>query len=192
MKAFYGYFPPDRMPVFLGARQLLTAQLFKSTFMASPYPAPTAIKELRGTTRADRCPITEPRPEARLPKAPLFLKGEALKEYNRVGKLLLVQRVMTDLDRGVLVIYASAWGEIAEAEEQIAECGKLHTGSTGYTQFNGWTNLRNAASERMLKAAMQLGLTPSARSRVSTVETKTEDNRGFTPPPSLPPRALLS
>lgn len=123
-------------------------------------PKPTALKALAGNPGKRPLPENEPKLPKSDWKAPDYLLGDALAEWDRVVPILNACKVLTDGDLQTVVAYCLCVGEIAElarAREPIR--------SVTFSQF------RSLASE--------LGLTPASRARVQTVGNKEDDDAAF-------------
>jgi P27 family predicted phage terminase small subunit len=141
---------------------------------------PTMAKILEGTFRKDRANPNEPMPDAVFPDPPSFLNKDAKAEWKRLRAKYGPMGVISELDRGVLTIYCQAWSQVKEAETDIQKRGtfvpvlaKRITGEgvevdvvVGH-QKNPYCALRKEGLETLRKAAVELGITPSAKSRVS-------------------------
>jgi P27 family predicted phage terminase small subunit len=111
----------------------------------------------------------------RLPSPPDELNPDARKEWGRVARKLRGQGLFTELDRGMLAAYCQAYGRWAQAERALAEMGKLDpvTGGlmirtkSGNAIQNPIVGTANKAMSDMARFAAELGMTPSARTRVA-------------------------
>ena len=132
-----------------------------------PAPKPTEQKLLEGTYRTDRAPHNEPKPRVMIPRAPEWLQGVALKEYNRHAKMLVGLRVMTEADRLALVAFTYEYGKWREAEEALNEEGPvLYSVKTGAAYLNPWQGIASNHFKNMVKLMQEFGLTPASRSRI--------------------------
>jgi P27 family predicted phage terminase small subunit len=133
--------------------------------MRGRHPTPTPILAARGSPRAKSRP-NEPRPEIAAPTAPKYLGELARLEWRRVVPLLLTMRVLSKSDRGVLAMYATAYGRWVEAERQLATDGIVVKSPNGYPIQNPFLAVANKAMEQTHRFAVELGLTPVARGRL--------------------------
>jgi P27 family predicted phage terminase small subunit len=76
---------------------------------------------------------------------------------------------VTRLDRAVLAAYCQAWANWCEYTESVDRYGSVVKGSKGQPRVSPFVKLRDDARRDMIKFAAELGITPSARSRVSAV-----------------------
>ena len=135
-------------------------------------PKPTALKELQGNP--GKRPFTghEPKPPASLPTCPSHLCAPAKAEWKRLAKSLHNIGVLTQVDRAALAAYCQAYGRWVEAEKHLAETPTLLKTPAGYVQASPWLTIANKQLELMHKFMAELGLTPSARTRLAiTVPT---------------------
>jgi phage terminase small subunit len=116
-------------------------------------PTPTAIKKLSGN--AGRRPMNEnePKPPMGAPPCPAWLVGDALDEWNRVTPALALMGVLTQVDHSVLIGHCVTYGEIVAT----VKAGEP---------------LKAALLGQMRAYAVELGLTPAARAKLT-----------ITPPP---------
>ena len=135
-----------------------------------PKPKPTHLKLVTGTARADRLNAREPKVDAALPMPPHFLADEAKVEWGRVADEMYACGILTRLDRAVLAAYCQAYARWLRAEVALS--------TLDVDQFRGLfsphVTVANKAMADMVKYAAELGLTPSARSRVISVERDAE------------------
>lgn len=137
-------------------------------------PTPTVLKLIRGNPGRRKIPIDEFQPEAAIPECPPHIIGAARDEWDRVTKLL--SQVICEADRGALSMLCTAWGRYVEAEKQInlmAEHGVgaglfIKAPKSNYAMQSPWLAVSNRAIELHTKLCLEFGLTPSARTRVST------------------------
>ena len=129
-------------------------------------PKPTLLKMRAGNP--GRRPLgNEPQPKLRAPPCPRFLGKTARAEWRRVCPELIEQGILTNLDRAVLVAYCDAWALYVEAHAKVAEFGSViaRLGSGRLTDSPYYRQMI-AAEKAMVSFAAELGMTPSARSRV--------------------------
>jgi P27 family predicted phage terminase small subunit len=75
---------------------------------------------------------------------------------------------MTHFDRAVFALYCQAWGRWQEAEEMVAAKGNIVKTKDGNIIQNPALAVANRAARDCHRYAAELGLTPSARSRIHT------------------------
>ena len=75
--------------------------------------------------------------------------------------------VLTQIDRTVLAAYCQAYGRWVEAERKLATTPPLLKTPAGYVQVSPWITISNKQVELMTRLMAELGLTPSARSRLA-------------------------
>ena len=136
-----------------------------------PPPKPQALKKLQGTYRKDRDPGNAPAPPPGVPICPKWLKGAAREEWDRVVPQLVELGWITGLDGAQLERYCDAHGNWLRARADVEKRGVTIKGPFGPTNN---PNLKRAFDERKEadRLAQELGLSPSARSRVKVAEKK--------------------
>ncbi len=114
-------------------------------------------------------------PDVELPDCPSVLKGEAAKEYRRLGEELQRYGLVSKVDRGTLAMISTEWARYVWAEEKIREANKGDpAGERGlvdrtpndYKVMSVYLQISRGAIALYLKMAAEFGLTPAARSRV--------------------------
>ena len=85
-------------------------------------------------------------------------------QHRRRSKL----RVLTNLDRGALAAYCSAYALWAEAIEAIQKFGVMVKSPTGFPIQSPYVSIANRQAEIMLRIASEFGFTPASRGRIST------------------------
>jgi P27 family predicted phage terminase small subunit len=144
---------------------------------------PSARKQLAGTYRADRSARNEaqPPPPATLdcPHA-IAMREEAAAEWNRLAPMLAKLRLFTAADHSMLLGYCVSYAKALDAEREVTGRGMVIDTAYGPKANPAVSMARNewAAVRRF---AQELGLTPSARSRISVPEdlTKADEAEDF-------------
>lgn len=126
---------------------------------------PSKILELRGGSKlTHRGPRTdEPIPPEKMPHCPKHLDKAARKEWKRAGKILQDIGLMTELDMAVLAGYCDAFSKWAEATAKVNDGGLVYKKPDGTPGLNPYLRVAREAYDRMMKAAVLLGLSPSSR-----------------------------
>ena len=141
-----------------------------------PKKTPTKTLRLRGSWLADTRG-NEPEPKAEQPDMPKWLKTEAKREWKRIVPLLLAQGLLTKLDRTVLAIYCQTYAEYLEAEKLLQRKKVLIKTANGNLVQNPAIAVRNRARDMLLKAAAEIGMTPSGRSSISLPQEPSETDK---------------
>jgi len=129
-------------------------------------PKPTPIKRLLGNPGRRRLNDREPTPAIDIPTCPAHLLPTAKAEWKRLAHDLHNLGVLTRLDRAALAGYCQAYGRWVEAEKKLRETPGILKMPSGYLQQNPWLSIATKQLELMCRFMVELGLTPSARSRV--------------------------
>lgn len=158
-------------------------------------PKPTALRILAGNPGKRRLPQREPKPEAGAPACPEWLDSEAKREWRRVVGHLDAAGILTRADRAALAAYCQAWSGWLAAElrkrarEEAAAAARSVFEGAGPEDRAGHLKalleadrLVDAAEVRarksmelMIRACVELGLTPSSRTRVKSIERRPEE-----------------
>lgn len=121
-----------------------------------------------------------------MPPCPKHLNADAKKEWKRAGKILQSVGLMTELDMAVLAVYCDEYSIWTEATLKVSEMGKVYvrggkldpeTGKVvgGEPRLNPYVKLADNAKDRMMKAAVLLGLSPSSRASLKVEKPKKSD-----------------
>jgi P27 family predicted phage terminase small subunit len=140
-------------------------------------PKPTHLKLVTGTARKQRLNPAEPRPDPALPDPPDFITEDpvALAEWKRAGEQLVRMGVVSDLDAAVLAAYASSYALWCSTETLLANMaandpttsGRMIRTTNGNIVQNPLVGVARRAKADTVRYAVELGLTPASRSRVS-------------------------
>lgn len=101
-----------------------------------------------------------------LPRCPAHLGDTARKEWRRLATPLHEAGILTLADRAALAAYCQAYARWVEAEEKLAETPTLLKTPNGHVQQSPWLSVANKQLELMGRYMSELGLTPSARTRL--------------------------
>ena len=136
-------------------------------------PIPSKIIDLKGGTSHTHRPArtNEPKPPEKLPTCPKYLDALAKKEWRRAGKVLAGIGLLTDLDLMIFAAYCDAYSRWVQAVEHLNTNGTIGKKKDGSFVYNPNLRIANDAREQMIKAGVQLGLSPSSRVGLK-VETK--------------------
>ena len=108
----------------------------------------------------------EPVPPKALPRCPDHLCDVARREWRRLATPLHRMGVLTVVDRAAFAAYCQAYGRWVEAERKLKETPLLLKTPSGYIQQSPWLSVSNKQLELMGRYMVELGLTPSARTRL--------------------------
>ena len=130
-------------------------------------PKPTKLKLLEGNPGKRLINGREPQPPGSRPTCPAHLSPTAKAEWKRLATDLNTIGLLTRVDRAALAAYCQAYGRWVEAEKKLAETPVLLKTPAGYVQVSPWMTIANKQLELMAKFMAELGMTPSARSRLA-------------------------
>lgn len=151
-------------------------------------PKPTALKLLTGNPGKRRLNRQEPvLPELSASggaagagdPVPLELVGDEVgsAEWRRLSPILRASRTVTDGDLGSLVAVCQQWSRYLEANTSVKSSGLVVRSQSGYPMPNPYLAIANKALGNCIKLWAELGLTPSARSRVSAAPEKPAESK---------------
>ena len=133
-------------------------------------PKPLAVREAEGSKPRARH-RNQPKPRAGKPTPPDHLSDAARVEWTRV-LAAAPAGMLSRLDVAVLSLYCDAFARWAAARKMVARTGECIATTNGNVVQNPWLGIANRAAADTLKAAVELGLSPTARARVSVVAGK--------------------
>ena len=137
--------------------------------MRGPKPIPSRLKALRGNPGQRRLNAREPKIPPTVPTPPAWLGDEARKKWTEVAASLSQIGILTHVDADVLTLYCETWIEWKEATLAIRAHGLTVTTPTGDEKTSAYVLMRNKSLMQLRALAAELGLSPSSRSRVQTL-----------------------
>jgi P27 family predicted phage terminase small subunit len=141
---------------------------------------PTALKEIAGNPGRRPVNKNEFRPVSEMPDCPRHLKGEAKKEWTRIGGELAAYQMISAVDRGALAMLCTQWGRYVEAEDMIAAEAKKNPAGAGLCTSSPNGHMvhsfalvaSNKAIEMYHKLCSDFGLTPASRVNMAPATTQ--------------------
>jgi P27 family predicted phage terminase small subunit len=138
-------------------------------------PKPTHLKLVKGTGRKSRMNHAEAVLSRDLPMPPPHLHDYAKVEWGRVSTDLYQAGLLSKVDRAALAAYCQAYARWQVAEETLAKVagndpvfhGLLAQTTNKNMIQSPLVGVANKAMADMMRYATDLGMTPSARSRVT-------------------------
>lgn len=159
------------------------SRICSARLMRGRKPVPTHMKSLMGNPGKRPLNKKEPAPDGDLHAAPTWLS-----ERQREGWAYAITNspngLLKKLDRSVLVVWVVAEDLHREANEKICQYGLLtKSPNAGLPLQSPYFAILNKQAQIMMKAAAELGFTPSSRSRVQIVTGGADDpyDRFFNP-----------
>ncbi len=144
-----------------------------------PPKKPTAFRLVTGNPSGRPINKREPKPQIAIPEPPEWLSPYALEEWREITPRLARYRIISDLDRSVLILYCESFGDFRRAREALNQNEGLvitatrKDGST-YQTVNPFLSIANRASDCLRRCLGELGLTPASRSGITAGK-----DRGF-------------
>jgi P27 family predicted phage terminase small subunit len=134
--------------------------------MRGPKPQASVIKLITGNPGRRPMNKAEARPDVRIPHPPVLLKGDALREWRRITRLLADVGLIAKLDRAIIAAYCQAWSRWIECERMLETTGLIVKAPNGYPMYSPYLSASNKALDQVRQLSEQIGLTGSARSRI--------------------------
>lgn len=142
--------------------------------MAGRKPKPSALKLLQGNPGKRKLNKSEPHPTG-VPDCPPELDADAKHEWTRISTELLALGLLTSVDRAALAAYCQSWSGWISAVQHIQNEGAVIANPSGRMVKNPWIEIGNAALDNVRRFAVEFGLTPSSRARLSVGEAEMID-----------------
>jgi P27 family predicted phage terminase small subunit len=135
---------------------------------------PSELKKLRGTDQPCRMNAKEPAPVKGFPVAPAHLSPEEVYAWQQVTQLADSMGILTIADVFAVEELATAYANLLSLRKRIKEEGDLYekrdiTGET-MKRVNPLVGLEQTQRKDFMQLLGKFGLTPSDRSKVSTVD----------------------
>lgn len=133
------------------------------------------LKVLEGNPGKRKINTDIPQAPNDLPEPPPELCADALAEWHRMLPGLAAMGVLSSVDRGVFSAYCQAWGRWVSAErtlramaekDQVTKGLLIKTSNGNFIQ-NPLVGIANKSASDYVRFAAELGLSPSARSRIN-------------------------
>jgi len=138
-------------------------------------PIPSKIHQLRGLPGKRPLNALEPKPPEGMPPCPPHLDKLAKEEWARAGAILDEIGLMTGLDMAVLAGYCQCYSEWARATTEVQKLGLVYKRADGTPGLNPYLRVSRESYDRMLKAAVLLGLSPSSRAGLKINKKPSKD-----------------
>jgi P27 family predicted phage terminase small subunit len=139
-------------------------------------PTPTHLKVVAGNPGKRALNHSEPIPEGNLTDPPEWLTSEQ-KESWRYAIYHAPSGLLKKLDRSALTVWVVAEDLHRQATQAVAKFGLItKSPKQGEPIQNPYLPIVNRQAQIMLKAAAELGFTPSSRSRVTVNEDVEEED----------------
>lgn len=146
--------------------------------MRGAKPKPTHLKVIAGNPGRRPLNKREPKPAGDLKDAPEWMTDSQKSIWAKAIRSAPAG-LLKELDESVLVTWVVAADLHRQASENVARFGLLTTTpNTGEEIQSPYLPIVNRQAQIMLKAAAEMGFTPSSRSRVSMDAEKSADEWG--------------
>lgn len=131
-------------------------------------PKPTNIKKLEGNPGKRKLNENEPIYTSDVPDCPDWMLDNAKAEWRRMYPQLSHSGVLTSVDYAVFSVYCQSWARWVEAEEFVSKYGQVYKNDKGVWKEVPQVNMSLKYGAQMMRAAVELGITPSSRARITT------------------------
>jgi len=139
-------------------------------------PIPTHLKLLKGTARKCRTNPNEPKPIGDLTSPPDWMT-ESQKASWEFAIYNAPKGLLKQLDQSILTVWVAAEDLHRQALEGIEKNGMVvKAPNTGLEIQSPYLAIANKQAQIMMKAATELGFSPSSRSKVSVKNEEPNDS----------------
>lgn len=143
-------------------------------------PKPTYLRVLDGNAGKRAPNAEEPQPVGELSEhAPPSWLSDPQKEGWRYAMRHAPPGMLKRLDASILTVWVVAESVHRDASEWVAKKGSLIMGKNGVPYQNPYLAIMNKQAAVMMKAAAELGFTPSSRTRVKVEPPKPGEGDTF-------------
>ena len=148
--------------------------------MAGRKPISNELKVLKGTDQPCRM-----REEVRyqkitkIPKAPGYFNAYSKKIYKITAEQLAEKGILDVVNINAVIMYAGEMGKYMEAQDQLAEEGRILTEYTKFVEKKYRNPLDKMASEyysNAVRLACELGITPASARKVKEKPREEKDD----------------
>ena len=141
-------------------------------------PKPSVIEIAEGCPGKRKLNAREPKPRelsaVDLKQIPPAFNEREVRWWKYYAKMMSPMRVLTEADRTALATLATASAEREENDEQLRKSGTIYRVPGGAVRISPLFKVGMALRDRELKLLREFGLTPSARTRVQTVNAESD------------------
>ena len=146
--------------------------------MAGRRPIPTRLKIIKGTDQPCRIRKNEPKPADDAVDMPEGLSPVAQKQWSVICQQLQDAKIITNVDSMALALYCEAYATWSNANKMVQKHGAIVKGAAGQPVQSPYFKVANISFDQMRRMMVEFGITPAARSRISTTGP-TEDDDEF-------------
>ena len=129
------------------------------------------MKRLAGNPGRRKLNAHEAQVPRAIPDCPKHLTGEARRHWKLKSQELYDAGLLAKLDGGLLAALCQAWGHWVKAEKELAKHGSVTLTIHGTLKQSPYVVVARDAMEQYRKLAVEFGMSPSSRSRVSAADT---------------------
>jgi P27 family predicted phage terminase small subunit len=137
--------------------------------MAGRKPKPTILKLIAGNPGKRPINENEPQTKCEIPSCPENLQGVAREEWGRITAELYSMGLIDRLSRAAIAGYCEHYEQWVEASKNVRKFGTVVKSKSGYPVQSPYLGIMNRALSEMRKFMVEFGMTPSSRSRVSSL-----------------------
>ncbi len=138
-------------------------------------PMPTNLRILRGETRPSRLNRNEPKPAPRKPTCPKHLSPAAKRVFRAICVELRDMGLLSKADTFLIEVLSNAVVHYRANVEVVDLGGVLTRARDGNLVRNPASTPMRQHADLIVRVTAELGLSPSARSRLTAIPTERDD-----------------
>lgn len=145
-------------------------------------PKPTHLKVISGMAAKNpqRVNRAEPKPPRSVPAKPDYLDARASEKWDEMTALLDQMGILTTADGDLVALYCVTYSAYRTALENVNRTGQVlvtrqQDGKTVEVKRNPFSTEFHKYADKLMRLQLEMGLTPSARTRISVTKSQTVD-----------------
>ena len=144
-----------------------------------PAPKPRHLKMLEGNPGKRPLNRASPRPRPSRVSCPEWLSPEAKVEWKRLAPELQRLGLLTPLDRAAFACYCQTYAHWQQCQRVVVREGPLYLTANGRLRERPEVDMARKYSQFVRAFAVEFGLTPSSRNRLSIDEPPADEDGEF-------------
>jgi P27 family predicted phage terminase small subunit len=144
-----------------------------------PPPKPDRLKVLAGNPGKRPLKKARAKLDGKGPSCPEWLSPEAKVEWRRLAPELVRRGLLTPLDRAAFAGYCQSYAHWQQCQRVVVREGSLYLAANGRLRERPEVGLARKYGQIVRAFAVEFGLTPNARSRLSIDEPPAEEDSEF-------------
>lgn len=115
----------------------------------------------------------------RAPAPPKVLNADGKREWKRLVKLLIEEKIYTQFDRQSLLIACIEWERYIGCIRVVKKKGETWEGKNGYVQIRPEATQANKSFSQYTKMLQRFGQDPESRQKIKRISPQVEEANDF-------------